>query len=141
MVDGTTGQERRPFDSSTLRRPGFLPAGWSLRNEGPGFDEPERSASWRCTFSPPLLPPLDNRCAETVAAVSVSQGPPALLPTGGEPVTVRGIPGVVSDDPNSGATISWIERGQTISVADTPGCAGTPPTGVDVLLLIADGLQ
>ncbi|MDQ1439749.1 MAG: hypothetical protein QOK43_3378, partial [Acidimicrobiaceae bacterium] len=42
---------------------------------------------------------------------------------------------------NSGATTSWLERGQTVSVANTPGCAGTPPTGVDVLLLIAQGLQ
>ena len=141
MIDGATGEVRRPFDSTTLRRPGFLPSGWLLRNEGPGFDQTERSATWRRTFGPPPLPPVDNRCAETVAAVTVSQGPPALLPTVGDPVTVQGVPGIVTHDPNSGATISWVERGQTISVTDTPGCAGTRPTGVDVLLLIAEGLQ
>lgn len=141
LIDGATGQERRPFDASTLRRPGFLPAGWVLRNEGPGFDQPERSATWRRTFGPPALPPVENRCAETVAAVTVSQGPPAALPAGGQPVTVHGMPGVVTHDPNSGATISWLERGQTLSVADTPGCAGTPPTSVDLLLRIAEGLQ
>jgi hypothetical protein len=141
VLDGATGKERRPFDSSTLLRPSFLPGGWSLRIEGPGFDQPERSATWRRTFGPPPLPPIDNRCAETVAAVTVSQGPPALIPAGGEPVVVRGMSGVVVNDPNSGPTISWVERGQTVSVADTPGCAGTPPTGVDVLLLIAEGLR
>jgi hypothetical protein len=141
VIDRATGQQRRPFDSSTLRRPSFLPEGWSLRNEGPGFDQPERSATWRRTFGPPPLPPIDNRCAETAAAVTVSQGPPAPLPIGGEPVTVRGMPGVVVHDPNSGATISWVERGQAIAVADTPGCAGTPPTSVQVLLLIAERLE
>jgi hypothetical protein len=141
MIDGATGQERRPFDSSTLRHPGFLPSGWLLRSEGPGFDQPERSATWRRTFGPPTVPPVDNRCAETAAAVTVSQGPPALLPTGGDAVKVQGLPGIVIHNPNNGETISWVERGQTISVADAPGCAGTPPTGVDVLLLIAQGLQ
>ena len=140
MVDGATGQERRPFDTSTLRRPGFLPEGWSLRNEGPGFDQPERSATWRRTFGPPPLPPVNNQCTETVAAVTVSQGPSAPLQDG-EVITVRGIPAVVSHGPNRGATITWLERGQTISVADTPGCAGTPPIGIDVLLRIAEGLQ
>lgn len=141
MIDGATGQERRPFDSSTLRRPGFLPAGWSLRREGPGAGHPERSASWWRMFGPPPLPSVDNRCAETVAAVTVTQGPPALPLTGGEPVTVRGMPGLLSHDPTRGATISWRERSQTVSVADTPRCEGTPPTGVDLLLRIAEGLQ
>jgi hypothetical protein len=140
LVDGTTGRQRRPFDGATLLSPRFLPDGWAMLQEGPGFDEPEQSVEWRRTFGPPRLSPRDGRCAETVTPVSVSQSPDAGVLGPGEPVELRGTRGTVVHDTSGGARIRWAERGQVVEVADTPSCAGTPQGDVDLLLRIAGGL-
>lgn len=140
LVDGTTGRQRRTFDSATLLSPRFLPDGWAMLQEGPGFDEPEPSVGWRRRFGPPPVPPRDGRCAETVTPVSVSQSPDPGVLGPGEPVELRGTRGIVVHDTSGGARIRWAERGQVMEVAATPSCAGTPQGDVDLLLRIAGGL-
>lgn len=140
LVDGATGLQRSPFDGRTLLTARVLPDGWDLREEGPaGFDTPEPSARWRRRFGPPAVPPSGGRCADTVTPVTISQSPDPGTPGAGD-VDVRGTRGTVVHDDAGAATLRWAENGQTIEVAETPACVGTPLGNVDLLRRIAEGL-
>ena len=147
VVDGATGRERQPFDGSTLLHLRALPPGWALLQEGPGFDDGERSRSWVRTWGPPLEPGPADECANAVR-VDLVQGPHDMAPeplapgaATAEPVDVRGTRGLVVRPPGRQVRLAWAEPVGRLELIGYRACDGGPPVEPEVLLRIAEALE
>ena len=141
VIDGATRRERRPFDGRTLLHPRDLPQGWGLLGEGPGFDEPERSTSWRRTWGPEPAPGAPGECVNA-PRVDLIQGPVTgtQAPGPAEPVDVRGTRGMVTRPPGQ-VRLAWTEPGGRRELIGSRTCAGGAPVELDVLLRFAESLR
>ena len=67
----TVNGARQPvFDGAHLVRPSWIPHGYQVRDY-PGLS----GTSWTRTWSPPVLPPTDDRCTPTAMGLQLTQGP------------------------------------------------------------------
>ena len=141
VLDGSTGQELRPFDGDAVLRPRALPAGWELLREGPGPDPDGRS--WSQTWGPPAgAPRAGVDCADLSGPVTLTQSPAPAgeFPAVGD-VTVRGTAGDVDLDRAGGPIrLVWREAGQHLALDASRACADTLPAGAAFLLEFAGSL-
>lgn len=136
------------FDGSRLAEPQWLPEGWALQNEGPGFPDSVTMSSWRRTWAGPERPPRDNRCTPGDSALMLTQGSADLVesyPTNGEqPVRTHDVAGDTATYFEGGSAqvtrLSWAHADQGFVLASMPGCAGDTPASEDTLLRLARAL-
>lgn len=149
LIEVQFDREQPVFDGSRLLEPGWLPEGFTLRTEGPGYPNPEQVRSWQRVWAGPQRPPRDGRCTPGDAAIALTQGDAVLVdeyPSNGEqPRRTHDVGGATAtfyDGGRMGVTrLTWIRGGEGFVLSSTPGCAGDTAASEEVLLRIARGLK
>lgn len=148
LVEVQFERTRPVFEGSKLSEPAWLPSGWALLNEGPGYPDPESMSSWRRTWSGPQRPPKDNHCTPGDSAVMLTEGSADVTesyPSNGEqPVRSHDVAGNSAsyfEGGSAGVTrLSWVDADQGFVLASMPGCVGDTPASEEILLRIARSL-
>lgn len=148
QVDGE--RERPVFDGSLLVEPSWLPDGWGLRSERPGYRNPERVTSWQRTWAGRRPPAAGGRCTATEAGIVLTQGSPELLDQqrsmGDGPARAHDVNGHVATyqvggQPPSAARLSWSDGERGFVLETQSGCEGDTLPSEETLLRFARGLS
>lgn len=149
LVEAQFDRAQPVFDGSTLLEPGELPEGWSQLSEGPGFPRLGALSSWSRTWGPPEPPPTDGHCTPAPAAVTLTQGPPAIAegpaPNGERTVSTHDVGGVEATYAEAEAAnsrrLTWVAGGLGFVLTSVNRCVGDPPTPVETLVDLARSLR
>jgi hypothetical protein len=158
LVEAASGRVLPVFDGSSLRAPMWLPAGWELLSEGPGYPDPTSGRYWSQSWGEAQPAPVGDRCVPTSMPVTLVTGPVDLIErhpaaglaagTGpGTALEVGGHPAVLHVDETTGsaaegsAVLVWSD-GSTGHVLQTgPRCVGDETLPLDVLVRIAESVE
>ena len=147
QVDGE--RERPVFDGSLLVEPSWLPDGWKLKFDGPGYPNPERVTSWARRWAADRPPPVGRRCIPTEAGILLTQGskdlPEAQRSIGDNPVRAHDLNGHTASYQEGGqppsARLSWSDGEHGFVLETQSGCEGDTLPSEETLLRFTRGLR
>lgn len=149
LIEVQFDREQPVFDGARLLEPTWLPDGYALRTEGPGYPAPEEVRSWQRIWSGAERPPQDNRCAPGASPISLTQGSASLVeeyPSNGEePRRTHDVGGATATYYDGGTMginrLAWTRGEEGFVLASMPSCADDTPAAEDTLVRIARGLE
>lgn len=142
------GVPRAVFDGTSLVSPGWLPTGFALTAERPGYPSPETSSYWQRSWIAPRQANSETGCVPGSGGLSLTEGPSDVVGTfpaqAGEasdaPIDVRGRPGTVTLLDHGGAMIAWTDGDRGFVVMPFLPCAGDEPLDFDATVRFARSL-
>jgi len=149
LVQVDVERERPVFDGSRLVEPSWLPDGWELTSERPGYPDPESVTSWARAWAGQRPPPVRGRCISTDTGLLLTQGSTDLLDKqrsiGDNPVRAHDVNGHLASYQEGGqppsARLSWSDGERGFVLDAVPGCEGDAPASEEKLLRFARGLS